>query len=261
MADFNISFFSNALRRTVSFQMIMPNDPRCDMPAGNEDKGPLRTLFLLHGYTGCAGNYVPLELIQKYNIAVIMPNGENSFYLDGLGTGRKYCTFVGNELVKYVHKTFGLADSAADTNILGFSMGGFGALHTALSYPESFGMIGAMSSALIVHEIAHMKENYSNDIADYDYYHSCFGNLDTVEGSTNNPETLILNLKEKKKKIPEIYLCCGSEDFLIEKNRQFHAFLKKERVTHSYYESTGIHDQKFWDEYTPKIIEWMYGNK
>ena len=57
------------------------------MPAGNEDKGPLRTLFLLHGYTGCAGNYVPFELIQKYNIAVIMPNGENSFYLDGLGTG------------------------------------------------------------------------------------------------------------------------------------------------------------------------------
>ena len=54
------------------------------------------------------------------------------------------------------YRTFGLQISAENTGIMGLSMGGFGAIHTALAYPDRFGKIGAMSSALIVHEVAGM---------------------------------------------------------------------------------------------------------
>ena len=232
MAYYHIRFFSNSLKRNTSFEMFLPNDVREDIP--HEDtvysKRKMKTLFLLHGYTGCAENWVPEYLAQKYNFAVVMPNGENAFWLDGISTGRQFCTFVGVELVDYIRKTFGLAMDADETYIMGMSMGGFGALHTALYYPEKFGKLAALSSALIVHEIAHMKEGGGNPVANYAYYHECFGDLETV----------------------------GTEDFLLENNRAFHAFLENIGVEHLYLESSGGHDMTFWSEYAVKFVEKMF---
>ena len=64
MAYFRIEYFSNALRRTTSFEMLIPNDPRAEAAAEVEGK-PIRTLFLLHGYTGNAGNWVPWGLPRR----------------------------------------------------------------------------------------------------------------------------------------------------------------------------------------------------
>lgn len=260
MAYYHIRFFSNSLKRNTSFEMFLPNDVREDIP--HEDtvysKRKMKTLFLLHGYTGCAENWVPEYLAQKYNFAVVMPNGENAFWLDGISTGRQFCTFVGVELVDYIRKTFGLAMDADETYIMGMSMGGFGALHTALYYPEKFGKLAALSSALIVHEIAHMKEGGGNPVANYAYYHECFGDLETVEESDNNPEILVKKLKDGGKKIPEIYMSCGTEDFLLENNRAFHAFLENIGVEHLYLESSGSHDMTFWSEYAVKFVEKMF---
>ena len=56
MASFQIRYYSNCLRRCVSFLAYLPNDPRGDVPPMEEkyaDRG-MKTLFLLHGYTGDA---------------------------------------------------------------------------------------------------------------------------------------------------------------------------------------------------------------
>ena len=260
MAYYRIDYFSNCLHRMTSFEMLIPNDIRQDVPQW-EPKGPMRTLFLLHGYTGKSECWVPAELCQKYNFAVVMPTAENSFYLNGAATGSAYQSMVGEELVDYVRKTFGLAQGPGDTYIAGLSMGGFGALHTALAYPDRFGKAGALSSALIVHGIAGMKPGEDNGVANYEYYRACFGDLDKVEESDANPETLVKKLKAAGKKIPDLYLCCGSEDFLIEPNRAMHAFLEAENVPHEYHEGPGIHDMVFWSQWIVKVVEWMFGEK
>ncbi len=260
MAYYRIKFFSNSLKRNTFFEMYLPNDIREDI--SHEDtvysRRQMKTLFLLHGYTGCAENWVPEYLAEKYNFAIVMPNGENSFWLDGISTGHQFCTFVGIELINYIRKTFGLAMNADETYIMGMSMGGFGALHTAFYYPERFGKLAALSSALIVHEIAHMKEGGGNPVANYAYYHECFGDLETVEESDNNPETLVKKLKNECKKIPEIYMSCGTEDFLLENNRAFHTFLESSGIEHLYVESSGGHDMAFWSEYAVTFIEKMF---
>ena len=256
MAYFRIEYYSKALRRETSFEVMIPCDPREGMPA---PEGPMHTLFLLHGYTGKAGNYVPFDLPYKYNFAIVMPSAENSFYLNGLSTGHAFQTLVGEELVEFVRKTFGLAGDPANTGIAGLSMGGFGALHTGLAYPRTFGKIGAMSSAFIHHEVAQMKPGQGNEVANYDYYRECFGGPALLEESDNNPETLIRKLKAAGEKIPEIYMACGTEDFLIENNRAMHRFLEAEGVPHEYHEGPGIHDMVFWTEYIQKIVRWMFG--
>ena len=255
MAKFQINFYSHSLCRNVSFNMFIPNDPRED----GQDERVMKTVFYLHGYTGCAEDFWSFtDLAEKYHFAMVMPNGENSFYLDVKATGAKYCTYVGEELIAYIRKTFGLAMKKEDTFICGLSMGGFGALHTGLAYPETFGKIVALSSALIMHEVAGIKEGESNPVANYEYYSRSFGDLSMLLESDNNPETLVKKLVEKKGCIPGIYMACGTEDFLLDRNRSFHAFLNENNVEHCYIESKGIHDMVFWNEYFRKSAEWLF---
>ncbi len=260
MAYYRIDYFSPSLRRQAAFEMLLPNDPRTDLPLPENPyaRRKMKTLFLLHGYTGKAGNWVPEYLAEKYNFAIVMPSAENSFYLNGLSTGHDFQTLVGEELVNYVRRTFGLAARREDTFIAGMSMGGFGALHTGFAYPDTFGKIGALSSALIVHGIARMRPGEDNGVANYDYYRECFGDLATVEERDANPEVLVKKLLARGGTLPEIYMCCGTEDFLLENNRAFHRFLEEEKVPHIYRESKGQHDMAFWSEYIVKIVEWMF---
>ena len=65
----------------------------------------------------------------------------------------RYADFIGEEIVDYVRKTFGLAMTPEDTYITGISMGGYGALRTALAHPETFGKVTGQSSAIIIHGI------------------------------------------------------------------------------------------------------------
>lgn len=266
MSVLKVDFFSKSLRRITSFHMILPNDGDSNMTENNENyKRDMKTLFLLHGFSGSSMDWMLGSNIQdlalKYNMAVIMPSGENSFYLDGKGTGRSYGTYTGEELVAYVRKTFGIAQKKEDTFIGGLSMGGFGAIHTGLLYNENFGKVFGLSSALIIHNIKNIPKDFVDGIADYDYYTATFGDLSNLEENENNPEYLVSNMKKEGKCIPSIYMACGTEDFLLRENRQFHESLIKENVEVTYVESSGVHDWKFWNEYLEPAIQWLLGKQ
>lgn len=93
-------------------------------------------------------------------------------------------------------------------------------------------------------------------MADYDYFRSVFGPLDALEESVNNPEYLVKELQKSGATLPEIYMACGTEDFLLQQNRAFRDFLKQQNVAVHYEESPGIHDWKFWNEYLAKAVHW-----
>lgn len=257
MAFITVKFNSKALNRPTTFDMFLPNDDIYGKMSEYSSR-PMMTLFLLHGYTMSGWNWVPEYLAEQYNFAIVAPSGENSFWLDGLSTGHKFATLLGEELPDYLTKTFGLAKSAEDTRIMGLSMGGFGAIHTALAYPERFGACAGLSSALIVHEVANMKPGDGNEQANYEYYRECFGEPSKVLESDANPEYLVDKLLAAGKKLPGIYMCCGTEDFLIERNRDFDSFLTDRGVKHEYIEGEGIHDLNFWNAYSPKMIEFLF---
>lgn len=259
MAHFNIKFFSNCLNRPVPLEVIIPNDPRADWEGKipKIDKENMKCIFLYHGYTGDGGNWIPEWELAKNNCAVVCPSVENSFYLDGISTAHKFQTFVGVELVDFIRRTFDLALSPDKTFTMGMSMGGFGAMHTALAYPETFGKCVCLSSALIVHGIAHMKPEDKNPVANYEYYRECFGDLETVEEREVNPEVLALKLKESGAKIPGIYMACGTEDFLLEPNRAMDKFLTENEISHIYVEDKGNHDMDFWTRCIPGSMEFL----
>lgn len=264
MAIAKVSFYSTSLSRFVNFQVLIPNDAPEYIKAGNlHYNRPTKTLFLLHGYSNYEMEWIlhaPVsELSVKYNLAMVFPCGENSFYLDGKATGRKYGTFVGEELVHYVRETFGLAKRPEDTFIGGESMGGFGALHTALTYNHTFSKVMALSSALIVHQISKMRPGTSDNIGSYEYYDMVFGNLENVVESENNPEVLVNKILDNKDVLPEIYMAVGTEDFLYENNQAFKKFLEEKEVPFVYQEGPGSHDFVFWNQHLEPAILWMLG--
>lgn len=262
MATGRFEFHSASLERFVDFRIILPNDIPEEWTKMNPHfQRGMKTLLLLHGYSGCNSDWLLNSqlgnLANKYNLAIICPAGENSFYLDGPQTGRKFCTYVGQELMDYARKTFGLSEKREDTLVGGLSMGGFGALHTGLRFPETFSGIFALSSALIMHEVSQMKPGSHNGVANYEYYRLVFGEPEELLQSENNPEELVRRIQAAGKEMPKLFMACGTEDFLLKENRQFHEFLEKQAVQVEYRESKGVHDFVFWNEYLEPAVEWL----
>lgn len=260
MALGTIEFHSQALHRFVSFRFILPEE----MGMGGKNphfNRPAKTLVLLHGHENCNEEWLNgssiKELAYIYNLNVVLPNGENSFYLNQPAARRNYADYVGQELLEYTQKVFGFSNKREDTFVGGLSMGGFGALHTGLAYPENFSKIMALSSALIIHQVAGMRDGEGDPLGDFAYYTSIFGDLSQLEQSPNNPEVLVNDIFAQEKPMPQIYMACGTEDFLLEHNRQFKRFLEGNNVPLHYEEGPGNHNFRFWGPQLVQAVRWM----
>lgn len=250
MAIGTFEFFSDSLRRNTEFRIILPNEGDA---AAEGETAPMKLLLLLHGYCGNSGDWLwnspVVGMAQKYHLCIVLPSGENSFYLDGKETGRQYAAYIGQELVRYVRKTFGVSCRREDTFIGGFSMGGFGAIHTALQFNDTFGGAMALSSAMIVYGIGDMKPGEGNGVANYEYYRLMFGDPACAKDSEVNPENLVRKHQENGTVLPDLYLACGEQDFLLQSNRKFEEFLKERGVEHCYTEGPGGHDFSYWNRH------------
>lgn len=259
-----IDYASRALKRMVQIKAIIPNDvlgleERKTQPVY---KRPMKALYLLHGYMGNCNEWLLYsniaELSLKYNIAVFMPSGENSFYLNNEATEAYYSDFIGEELVAYTRALFGLSIKKEDTIIAGLSMGGFGAIYNGFRFPNHFGKIIALSSALIIHDIKDKDETFHNGVASYSYYHHTFGDLGEVVKSDKNPEIILEKSIMEGNVMPALYMACGTSDFLIEQNRSFHKFVQSHDIEHTYVEGEGVHDWRFWNQYIEPGLLWAF---
>jgi putative tributyrin esterase len=261
MAVFHGQFFANSLKKNVPVCTLIP-EPTTQNPVDLNHHNPItHTLYLLHGYTGSSTSWLYNtrihELSNKFGIAIVMPSGENSFYLDLVDRDEMYGEFIGHELPQFIERTFSIPNVREQRLIGGLSMGGFGAMRNGLKYHEMFSGIIAMSSAFIIERIAKMEPGDKDGIASYGYYASTFGNLKQVQTTDNSPAYLVETMAQSKIPFPKIFMACGREDFLIEENRWFHQQLVNHKIHHEYVESSGEHDWKFWDRFIEIALNYM----
>ena len=253
MASGRMEFHAQSIMGHTNISFVLPND--VFMPEVRDRKHYERetgTLILLHGLTGTDTDWLfgglAQEMAIQYNLAVFMPTTGNSFYLDKGYVGGNYGQFVGEELPDYIRKTFGFCTSRESTLIGGLSMGGFGAIHTALAYPETFSGCVALSSAMVIHEIAELGTRASG-IMPRQMVLDVFGDPETILESDRNPEYQYKALRAAGRPVPRIYLACGTEDTLLPANHQFRDFLEAEGADFIYEEGPGEHNWFFWREY------------
>lgn len=263
MAQFTGSFFSEKLNRNISLTAIIPTETELTRVSGKEKKEyqlPRRTVYLLHGWEGSHSDWITMtrvfELARVYNVAFIMPSGQNSFYLDN-PDGDAYGAFIGEELVEESRKLFPLSTKREDTWIAGLSMGGYGALRNGFKYDETFSKVIALSSRILSKNEATKKEKLPKNVINQRL--STIIKSDTLAdlSSENDPYELVLNRKEEQ----DIFIACGLEDYLYIENKAFHEFLTTEKIAHEYFATPGAHDWDFWNEYIEKAVKWMVGEK
>ncbi|PNR94032.1 acetyl esterase [Petrotoga sp. HWH.PT.55.6.1] len=265
MALLEVNFMSKSLMRKVPIMVVLPVD-KLNFSITSEivDNGnnPFKTLYLLHGGFGNYTSWVSETRIQRLaegkNLAVVMPSGDNSFYLDQPETGNFYGEFIGKELVDITRKMFPLSKRREDTFIAGLSMGGYGAIRNGLKYHETFGYVAGLSSALDLEQLQTLGESYP-EIA---FVKNWFGDSKEALLSDKNPKVLVKDIKEQMKKdpsihFPKMYMACGTEDDLLRTNREFKDFLVENNVDLTYEEGPGAHTWKFWDTYIEKVLNWL----
>ncbi len=263
MAVFSVNFLSDSLGRTVPVQVILPTD-KMSFDGSGKPAGPFRTLYLLHGIIGDCGDWLKGTAIERFamdrDLAVVMPSGENGFYVDQPWNCTLYSKFIGEELVDFTRRTFPLSDKKEDTFIGGLSMGGYGALYNGLKYAETFGSIIALSSALILDEdFLQVEEHPRYPSQSEEYKHSCFGpDLKEAVYGEKNPRTRVKMLKESGIPVPAIYMACGDKDGLYGKNLSFSEFLREEGIEHTFEVGPGFsHEWEFWDQYIRRALDWL----
>ncbi|MDR1531626.1 MAG: esterase family protein [Clostridiales bacterium] len=257
MALLQINCFAKSLRRKTQITVIIPTDAPPEIAPNLPER--FKPIYLLHGFSEDHTAFLagaPLqEYACRYGAAFIMPSGENSFYLNDGIRGALYEEYICLELPEIAAKFLPISDKREDTVVAGISMGGFGAIHSGLAHPEKFGAIISYSAALITDGISTMKEGDSNPVAPYSYYRHTFGDLTRLPGSRNDPKALAAALPPED--APNIYMCCGTEDFLLNENRDFHETLVRLGIAHTYAEDSGTHDWAFWNRFIPRSLDWL----
>lgn len=260
MAVLTGHFQSQALSRKISFTAILPTTTASIYDPETVEQNPnqtLKTLYLLHGWDGNHEDWLHntriVEWAIKYNIAIILADGQNSFYVDH-ADGDAFGRYIGEELVHETRRLFHLSHKREDTAIGGLSMGGYGALRNGFFYEETFGSILAFSSKLLSRRT---NEIYDGDSTIEKRLRFIIGSATTENLSPAlDVEQLALQVKHP----PKLFLACGTEDQLITENRAYHQFLVENDYSHEYVETPGGHDWSYWNQTIEESLNWLYGN-
>ncbi len=253
MAFFEMKFHSDALGRGVSVNVILPEKAKSMIGMEGKERTSYKTLYLLHGLSDDHSIWMRRTSIERYaaewGIAVVMPCVDRSWYTD-TAYGVKYFTFITEELPRVCRSYFkGMSAEREDNFIAGLSMGGYGAIKAALTYPENYAGAASLSGALNIADFSRPR-----DIAEWQ---GIFGYGLESAADLKGTKHDIFYLAEQAKRFPRIYMWCGTEDGLLSHNRDFHEKLTALGVEHTYQESEGNHSWKWWDLHIVDAVEYL----
>ncbi len=215
---------------------------------------PYATLYLLHSLNEDSSAWITKtkieSLVRTLPLLVIMPDGHRGFYTDN-EEGPPHARHIGEELVAFVDRTYPTRAERAGRAIGGVSMGGYGALRVGLGYAERFCSIHSHAGSLD-HDVEFklnpaertgiMKHRPDSFILEM---RQIFG--ERPKGTKHDVLRLAMEAKQRGQ-LPNLWIECGVDDYLITGTRAFHRELDVAKIPHVYREIPGAHDLDYSDE-------------
>ena len=238
MAFGEFHFYSPALGKATSCDVIVPEI--------DGQNGPFPVLYLLHGLSDDHTIWQRRTSIERYvqalPLIVVMPDGGRGWYSDAF-EGYAYERAITGDVIGFVDRTFATVSQKSGRAIGGLSMGGYGAIKLALKFPELFVSANGHSGA------------YGFGHNQWRQTESEFSRIIGPE-PTGGPQDLwrIAENLPDKTAAPALRIDCGTSDFLIEQNREFHAHLESLGLAHQYEEFPGAHDWAYWDRHIQSAL-------
>lgn len=222
-----LNVYSPSMQKNIKTLVISP---------GQNIKKNIPSVYILHGYSGYPERTIKedipslLHLSQEMQTLFILPDGNyDSWYIDSERTNSKYETFIASELVSYIDNRY--STDTSKTAIMGWSMGGHGALYIGARHQTVFEAIGSICGAI----------DFTNYGKEYGVQKLLGENNESWANYTADSQ--INRLKNSKQKI---LISCGINDFLIKQNRELHQKLMELSISHIYEERSGEHNAKYW---------------
>lgn len=214
-------------------------------------------IYLLHGLTGHYDNWTAKTKIADYaahyNYIIVTAEGDDGWYSDSVTKANdKYESYIVKELIPEIDKKFRTVANKNNRSIAGLSMGGYGAIKFGLKYPEMFSLVGSFSGALPAtgwtdkNSAAWLSKSIM----------TVFGDAAHETRYANDIYKIVREMPDANKKtLPFIYLDCGTEDFLIQPNRDFAALLFEKKIPHEFRQLPGKHDWNYWNSQVQEFLE------
>lgn len=258
MALIQCSCFSQTLKYETGINIILPD------PLSREEK--YSVLYLLHGLSDDHTKWLRYTSIERYatqhRIAVVMPSVLRGYYTD-MHRGYKYFTYVSEELPRLIKSMFPITDNPNETYVAGLSMGGYGAFKLALTYPDRYAFAGSFSGSVdmvySLNELLVAEDSQKDDELIYEFS-NIFSSIDILKGS-NNDVMYLAEQTAMQKKVPKLYMWCGTEDFLYQSNLNFKRHAENLKLPLTYEEGPGDHTWKYWDECIQSFFDFIKKNK
>jgi S-formylglutathione hydrolase FrmB len=255
------SISSPVLNRTVDYCVALP--PGYD--AGGQ-RYPV--LYYLHGlfehdrsWSEHSGQQTWESLMAEGKIGkfiVVMPEGGKSFYVNSFDGKERYQDFFISELVPAIDRKYRTTAERATRGITGVSMGGYGALHLAMQYPDIFGSASAHSAALI--------PKFPNPLPTEGRWGNYARVLQEPFGSPLNEDYFDANNPLTLAEHPErfaglkLYFDCGDQDRygFDEGAKDLDQILTSQGFPHEFVLRPGNHGWSYLDEYLHFSLEFHW---
>jgi S-formylglutathione hydrolase FrmB len=241
MAFATIQFFSQALQKASSLNVVFPGD---DAAAPR----PWAAFYLLHGLSDDHTIWTRRSSIERYvaglPLVVVMPDGGRGWYSDAVDGTADHETDLVRDVVGLVERTFPVKAERSARAIGGLSMGGYGAVKVGLKHHEMFASVSSHSGAFGIMTDPVVVRQISPEFA------RVFG--PNPAGGPDDPFAIVDRVAHGR--LPALRIDCGRDDFLIEHNRKFHRHLNERNIPHEYHEFPGGHDWAYWDEHVREAV-------
>lgn len=253
-----ISVYSPSMKKNLKAAVTFPS-------SYSKSDQRLPVLYLLHGGSGAFNDWhqkvsekgLVNKMAEAYNLIIVTPGvGPASYYYDSpIMDSVNYETYITEELIPHIDKTYRTLAQKESRAISGLSMGGHGAITLSAKHPELFVTAGSMSGVMNIDtRMWKVPEDFRN--TRLEGQKAMLGNIN-YDAPTFNPYTAVGLVDRIKENKLALIIDCGVDDFLIETNRQMHELLVANGVAHEYIERPGAHTWQYWTEALPVHLFFM----
>jgi len=249
----SVQFQSKLVNATLPYNVVLPPDYR----TSSTTRYPV--LYLLHGLTGHYSDWLTktnvADYAAQYRMIVVMPEGKDGWYTDSATVPNdKYESYILKELLPDVEKRYRTIETRFGRGVAGLSMGGYGALKFGLKSPGTFAFAASLSGALAA--ASWTEKDLKDPGAARDSVLSVFGPAGSDIRKANDIFEIVRSMTPNRVAgLPYLYLDCGTEDRLINDNRQFTALLGEKKIPHEYRELPGDHNWAYWDQQVREVLK------
>lgn len=237
----DVHFHSDALHREMSYRVFLPTN----LPANQK----LPVVYLLHGGGDdfhSWSNRSPVAQFASKGLILVMPEGGESYYMNEIESPQdRYEDYITRDLIADVERRFPARNDREGRAVIGISMGGFAALKYALSQPEVFGFVGALSPPI---DVPSRRFNI-NRIGQWWKFRTIFGPADSNERASRDPSKLVFTANPRV--TPYIYMTAGEQEPLLGPIRRFAQLLKQRSIAYEFRTQSGGHDWGEWNRQIP----------